>query len=142
MSIDINTLKTAVYSKLNDSNITDLVTGVYHLRAPQGTSFPYILYWIVTGSNMDTFTDFGDSVLVQIDVYCQNTDKNGNPVSGAQHCGVITKAVTQVMDEASLGAGAYFCQRLGPPRDLYEDDTDTFHQVLEYQIMISTAKII
>jgi len=140
MSIDINTLKTAIYSKLNDSSITDLVTGVFHIRAPQNQDFPFLLYWIVTGSNLDTFTDFGDSVLVQIDIYCQNTDKNGNPVSGAQHCGLITKAVTQVMDEAVLGEGIYFCQRLGPPRDLFEDDANVYHSVLEYRILISTPK--
>lgn len=140
MSIDINTLKTNIFLKLNVASIISLVNGIFHLKAPQGTSFPYLLYWIVTGSNIDTFTEFGDSVLVQIDVYCQDKDKNGNAVSGAQHCGVITKAVTSLMDEAVLGEGIYFCQRQGPPRDLFESDTGTYHSVLEYRIMMGSSK--
>jgi len=144
MSIDINALKIGIYDALNVPAITNLVTGIYHKKAPQDASYPYILYWIVTGSNKDTFTEWKDEVLIQIDVYCQNKDKNENDVSGGQHCGVILKAVTTAMDEAEITAEGYsvfFCQRQGPPRDLYEDDTDTYHNVLEYRIEMEKSKI-
>jgi len=143
--LDINALKVGIYNKLNTTDdepsaVANLVTGIFHKIAPQGTSFPYILYWIVTGSNKDTFTSWRDSVLAQIDIYCQNKDKSGVPVSGGHHCGVISEAVTSLMDEAVLGEGIYFCQRQGPPRDLYEEDTGTFHQVLEYRIELQKSK--
>ena len=142
--IDINALKKGIYDILDITAITDLVTGIYHQKAPQGTSYPYILYWIVTGSNKDTFDSWGDDLLVQIDVFCKDKDKAGNAVSGGTHCGVISEAVTEVMDEADISANGYsniFCQRQGPPRDLFEEDVEVFHHVLEYRVMLGKAKV-
>ena len=141
--IDINALKTGIYTKLNVTAITNLVTGIYHKIAPQGAVFPYILFWIVTGSNRDTFGDWGDDLLVQIDGYCKDKDKNGNEVSGSKYCGVISEAITTLMDEADLSVSGYsniFCQRQGPPRDLFEEDVKTYHYVLEYRIILGKAK--
>jgi len=141
--IDINALKLGIYNKLNISAITDLVIGIFHKRAPQGTAFPYILFWIVTGSNRNTFGTWGDSLILQIDVFCKDKNKAGTAVSGATHCGVISEAVTAAMDEADISANGYsniFCQRQGPPRDLFEEDVEVFHAVLEYRIIIGKSK--
>jgi len=143
MSIDINALKTGIHLKLNVAAITALVTGIFDKTAPQGTAFPYILFWIVTGSNKDTFGSWGDQLLLQIDVFCKDKDKAGNAVSGGEHCGVISEAVTTLMDEADIVANGYsniFCQREGPPRDLFEEDVGVYHHVLEYRIQLGKAK--
>lgn len=143
MSIDINALKEGIFLKLNVTAITNLVVGIYHKIAPQGTPFPYILFWIVTGSNRDTFASWGDDLLLQIDVFCQDKDKNGDEISGSKHVGVISEAVTTLMDEADLTVSGYaniFCQRQGPPRDLFEEDVKTYHHVLEYRIQLGKAK--
>ena len=142
--IDINALKKGIYDILNIGAITDLVTGIYHLKAPQGTPYPYINYWIVTGSNKDTFASWGDDLLVQVDVFCKDKNKAGDAVSGGKHCGVISEAVTTALDEADISANGYeniFCQRQGPPRDLFEEDVEVFHHVLEYRIMLGKAKV-
>lgn len=132
--IDINALNTGIYNALNVTDVTDLVTGVYHRKAPQGTAYPYVCYWVVTGSNEDTFTEWKDEVLCQIDIW---SDSNS-----AKECGDISKQITEEMDEASLevGASAYFCQRQGPPRLLYEDENNIFHMILEYRIKVETSK--
>jgi len=132
--LDINALNTGIYNALNVADVTDLVTGIYHRKAPQGTAYPYVCYWIVTGSNEDTFSEWRDETLCQIDIW---SDSNS-----AKECGDISKQITEEMDEAGLevGASAYFCQRQGPPRLLYEDENKRFHMILEYRIKVETSK--
>lgn len=134
MSLDINALNTGIYNALNVTDVTALVTGIYHRKAPQGTAHPFVCYWIVTGSNEDTFTEWKDEILCQIDIW---SDSNS-----AKECGDISKQITEEMDEADLevGASAYFCQRQGPPRLLYEDENNIFHMILEYRIKVETSK--
>jgi len=134
MSRDINSLNTGIYNKLNVADITDLVTGVYHYKAPQGTAYPYVCYWVVTGSNEDSFTEWRDETLCQIDIWSDS--------ASAKEVGDISKEITEEMDEAALevGASAYFCQRQGPPRLLYEDENNIFHMILEYRIKVETSK--
>ncbi|NVM21308.1 MAG: DUF3168 domain-containing protein [Desulfobacterales bacterium] len=142
MALDINTFNTGIYTKLNVAAITNLVTGIYHKKAPQGTAYPYVCYWIVTDISADTFKDWRDELLVQIDIFCQDKNKAGTPVSGSQHVGVIAQAVAGEMDEAILTVTPYtnvFCQR-GMTRLLYEDDNDVWHKVMEYRVIMDKAK--
>ena len=142
MALDINAFVTSVYNKLNVAAITDLVIGIYHLKALQGTAYPYINYWIITDTSADTFRDWRDELLLQIDIFCQEENKTGTPVSGSQHVGVIAKAVAGELDEATLTVSGYtnvFCQR-GMTRLLYEDDNNVWHKVMEYRLIMSKAK--
>jgi len=141
MSLDINSLNQGIYNALNVTDVTDLLgkdpdgnPALGHYKVPQGSTYPHVCYWVVTGSNEDTFSEWRDEALCQIDIW---SDSNS-----AKECGDISKQITEEMDEAALevGASAYFCQRQGPPRLLYEDENDIFHMILEYRIKVETSK--
>lgn len=133
--LDINALNMGIYNKLNVATITNLVTGVYHFKAPQGTAYPYVCHWVVTGSDEQSFTEWKDEILVQIDVF-----SNSNSLKEA---GDISKEICTIMDNAEItatGYSVYFCQRQGPPRTLYEDDNKVWHLVHEYRIKMEKSK--
>jgi len=134
--IDINSLRTGIYTKLNIASITDLLNGgINHFHAPQGTEYPFICYWIVTGSNEDSFTEWKDEVICQVDIFSDS--------SSALESGDIAEKVAEQMDNAEIvadGYSVYFCQRQGPPRPLYEPETKIFHSILEYRIKIEKSK--
>jgi len=134
MALDINAFKVGIYNKLNVSNITNLVTGVYNYKAPQGTAYPYICYWIVTDMRADTFRNWQDELLLQVDIF---SDSNS-----ASEVGTIAKAVAGELDEATITVVGYtnvFCQR-GMTRLLYEDETAIWHEILEYRLIMSKSK--
>lgn len=134
MALDLNALIAGIYTKLNISSITDLVTGVFHFKAPQGQLYPYITYFIVSDVSDDTFEMWRDDVLLQIDVW---SDSNS-----ASEAGNIAKAVAAQMDEASISAtgySVYFCQR-GATRLLYEIEPKIFHKLMEYRIIMEKSK--
>lgn len=140
--LDINALCVGIYTKLNVVAITDLLgtdsdgnPALGHFKVPQGSSFPHVCYWVVTGSDEQSFTEWKDEVLVQIDVF---SDSNS-----LKEAGDISKEICTVMDNASItaeGYSVYFCQRQGPPRTLYEDDTRVWHLVHEYRIKLEKSK--
>lgn len=142
MSFEINTLNTGIYNKLNVTAITDLLgkmpngnPALGHFKVPQHTKYPYVCYWIVTGSDEQSFTEWKDEVLAQIDVF---SDSNS-----LKEAGDISKEICTVMDNTEItatGYSVYFCQRQGPPRTLYEDDNKVWHLVHEYRIKMETSK--
>lgn len=132
--LDINAFKIGIYTKLSVSAITNLVTGVFDFKAPQGTAYPFVCYWIVTDSQADTFGDWRDELLLQIDIFSNK--------GSASEIGTIAKAVAGVMDEATLTVSGYtnvFCQR-GITRTLYEDDNNVWHKIIEYRVIMSASK--
>lgn len=133
--LDINALITGIYNELNVSSITDLVTGVFHFKAPQGQDYPFITYFIVSDISDDTFDMWRDDILLQIDIW---SDSNS-----ATEVGNIAEAIAARMDEASISAigySVYFCQR-GATRLLYEIEPKIFHKLLEYRILMEKSKI-
>lgn len=144
MSININSLKEGIVNQLNVPSITNLLQGgINNFHAPQGTKYPFICYWIVTGSNEDSFTEWKDELLVQIDIFSN--------LSSLLESGNIAEKVTDRMDNAEIISSldpitgkpiysVYFCQRQGPPRPLYEKDTKIWHSILEYRIKIERSK--
>jgi len=134
MALDINAFKLGIYTELNVSAITNLVTGIFDFKAPQGTAYPYVCYWIVTDTSADTFKNWMDELLVQIDIFSDS--------GSAAEVGTIVKAVAGLMDEATLIVTPYtnvFCQR-GMTRTLYEDDNNVWHKVMEYRVIMDRAK--
>lgn len=136
MSLDINALRKGIYDKLNVSSITSLLKGgINHYKAAQSSEYPFVCYWIVTGSNEDSFTEWKDEVIAQIDVYSDS--------SSALESGDIAEKVTDQMDNAEIAAdgySVYFCQRQGPPRVLYEEEIGVWHSILEYRIKMEKSK--
>jgi len=140
--LDVNALNIGIYAKLNVAAITDLLgetpsgdPALGHFKVPQDSAFPHVCYWVVTGSNEQSFTEWKDEVLVQIDIF---SDSNS-----LKEAGNISKEICTVMDNAEItatGYSVYFCQRQGPPRTLYEDDNKVWHLVLEYRIKLEKSK--
>ncbi len=134
MSLDIDALNLSIYTALNVASITGSVTGIYHFKAPQGTAYPYINYFAVIDVQSDTFTEWSNDTLIQIDVY---SDSNSAAESGA-----IVKLIAAQMDDKTLTISGYnnnaktIRQNL---RLLYEDEDNIFHQVMEYSVRWSKS---
>jgi len=128
MSLDIDALNLSFYTALNVASITGSVTGVYHVKAPQGTLYPFLTYFAVIDVQGDTFTEWGSDALLQVDVW---SDSNSAAESGA-----IVKLIATQMDDKVLSISGYnnaksIRQNL---RLLYEDEVNIFHYVLEYSV--------
>ena len=134
MSLDIDALNLAVYTALNVASITGSVTGIYHFKAPQNTAYPYINYFAVIDVQSDTFTEWSNDTLIQIDVY---SDSNSAAESGA-----IVKLIAAQMDDKTLTISGYNNNAKTirqNTRLLYEDEDNIFHQVLEYSVRWSKS---
>lgn len=142
MALDINELNEAIYDKLNVSAITSLLgtkpdsnPALGHYKVPQGSTYPQVCYWIPTGSNDDTFTEWRDEILLQIDIF--------SDAGWPKEAGDIAEKIADQMDEASLTMAnwsCFFCQRQGPPRLLYESETEIYHMVMEYRLKVEKSK--
>ena len=130
MSLDINALNTSIYTALNVSAITTLATGgVYHVKAPQGTAYPFVTYFAVINVQGDTFTEWGNDTLIQIDVW---SDSNS-----AAESGEIVEAIAAQMDDKVLTISGYDNNSKAirqNTRLLYEDEVNIFHYILEYTV--------
>ncbi len=129
MSLDINAFNTAIYTALNVASITGSVTGVYHVKTPQGTAYPYITYFAVINVQGDTFTEYDNDTLIQIDVW---SDSNSAAESGA-----IVKLIAAQMDDKVLTISGYDNNSKSirqNTRLLYEDLNYIFHQIMEYTV--------
>ena len=130
MSLDINVLNTSIYTALNVSAITTLATGgVYHVKAPQGTAYPFVTYFAVINVQGDTFTEYGNDTLIQIDVW---SDSNS-----AAESGEIVEDIAGVMDDKVLTISGYDNNSKAirqNTRLLFESETNIFHQIIEYSV--------
>ena len=63
-------LTTAIYSHAAGTAFSTSIGGrFYKARIPQGTAFPYALFFVVTDMPIDTFTDSIEEVTVQFSVF-------------------------------------------------------------------------
>jgi len=63
-------LTTAIYSHATGTAFSTSVGGrFYKARIPQGTAFPHALFFVVTDTPMDTFTDSIEDVTVQFSIF-------------------------------------------------------------------------
>ena len=134
MSLDIDALNLSFYTALNVASITNSVTGIYHVKAPQGTAYPFITYFAIIDVQGDTFTEWGDDTLMQIDVW---SDSNSAAESGA-----IVKLIAAQMDDKVLNILSGYNNALAirqNTRLLYEDENAIFHQIMEYSIRWSKS---
>lgn len=74
-------LITAIMTKVSGSALSTAVGGrVYFDEAPQGCAFPYVVFFIVSGSPDPTFTDGIDDILIQFSIF--STSKSITEISG------------------------------------------------------------
>jgi hypothetical protein len=72
---------TAIMTKIAGSALSSDVGGrVYLDEAPQEVEFPYIVFFIVTGSGDDNFTDNIDDLLIQFSLF--SASKGAAEISG------------------------------------------------------------
>jgi len=129
LSFDPNALNTAIYTALNVASITGSVTGIYHVKAPQGTAYPFVTYFAVINVQGDTFTEWANDTLIQIDVW---SDSNS-----AAESGEIVELIAAQMDDKVLTISGYDNNSKSirqNTRLLYEDEVNIFHYILEYNI--------
>ncbi len=136
MSLDINALNAAIFSALNVASITDSLgltpTGspaLGHVKVPQGSAYPTITYFAVINVQGDTFTEWANDTLMQVDVW---SDSNSAAESGA-----IVKLIAAQMDDKVLTISGYDNNSKSirqNTRLLYETENYIFHYILEYTV--------
>lgn len=63
-------LSTGIFSKISGSAFSTSIGGrLYKARAPQGATWPYVVYDLISDNPMDTFTDRLEDVLVQFTIF-------------------------------------------------------------------------
>lgn len=63
-----------IYTKFsNDAALSGAVTGMYLTEAPQGTVYPYIVYFEITNVPDWTFTEDMENFLIQFSIYDSNS---------------------------------------------------------------------
>ena len=63
-------LTTAIYGKLAGTTLDTTIGGrMFKGRAPEGTSYPYVVFFPVTDVQIDTFKDKLDEVLIQFSLF-------------------------------------------------------------------------
>lgn len=141
MSLDLNALNTSIFSALNVSAITSLLgvdldgnPALGHFKVPQGSTYPHVCYFAVINVQGDTFTEWGNDTLIQIDVW---SDSNS-----AAESGEIVEAIAAQMDDKALSISGYnnALAIRENTRLLYETETGRFHQVMEYSVRWSKSK--
>jgi len=70
-------LRNAIYAKLAGSTLDTLINGqLYHVKAPTGTRYPYVVFSRVVGSMEKTFTVDYDNPLIQFSVFSANSSSS------------------------------------------------------------------
>ena len=66
----MNNILAAIYSNMLETEVYDRVGGrIYLDQAPDGTEFPYIVYFIVTGNPDNTFSEKMESIILQFSIF-------------------------------------------------------------------------
>ena len=66
----MNNLLTAIYGKVSGSALANDVSGrVYLDQAPQGVEFPYVVFFIVSGTPDRTFTERYTDTTIQFSIF-------------------------------------------------------------------------
>lgn len=66
----MNNLLTAIYGKVSGSALANDVSGrVYLDQAPQGVEFPYVVFFIVSGTPDRTFTERYTDTVIQFSIF-------------------------------------------------------------------------
>ena len=88
-------LATALYAKIAGSAFSTSIGGrLYQARAPQGVTWPYAVYYLISDVPRDTFTDRLEEVIVQFSIFSQS--------SGSTEIEDIVTNLKSLFDNCSL----------------------------------------
>jgi hypothetical protein len=70
----VKELTTAIYGKLAGSVLDTAIGGrLFDTQAPEGAELPYVVYYLVTDTQADTFKDRLDDVLIQFSIFSEES---------------------------------------------------------------------
>jgi hypothetical protein len=132
-------LRQAIFTKLNVSSLTALLTtqygglpAVFHEKAPQADDsgsalyFPYVSFWQITDVGFNDKLTNGISALVQVDVWSR---------LDTTQCEAIAKAVYDLLHRQPLMLTGQFtteCESMDFQRD---PDGKTRHGILRFRVL-------
>ena len=91
---------TALRSKLTGSALASYVGNrIYFEEAPENPTYPYVVYFIVTSSPEDTFTEELDDIMAQFSLFSDS--------EGATQIATMYGHLTDLMDDAVLTVTGY-----------------------------------
>ena len=135
MSLKLDTVNGAIYTLLAaDSTLTTLGVSLYRNYAPEGATFPYIVWTEISITPDDTFTGRYWSMLIQFDCYAQKTTTQ----SAQSIASDMAEALCSAMDGASftLTGLSHICNRYEFQQSLYEDTIPAARVIVEYRIIV------
>lgn len=132
---------TALASILAASTLYNYVGGrVCFQKAPRGTVFPYVVYFLIGGNQRDTFKNKMDDMLLQVSLF--STSESVTEIA------TMYDYQKTALDDAKLsitGSTCVWCTRQGPPManidelDVTEDGAEWCrHWATNYSVMVET----
>jgi hypothetical protein len=86
----------AIYAKNSGSALDAIINGrFYYGKAPEGTRFPYVVFFRVAGHADWTFTEYHDNSLIQFSVFSAES-------GSASEVSIISEAVRTLFDKCKL----------------------------------------
>ena len=114
----------------------DLSGRMYHYKAPQGATFPYCVYFPVSGLDDIDFGEEREEILVQFNIYSQN--------NSALEAGSLLESLKTMFDDCSLTVTGWnhieFSRNLIYPNSDYDQVPPIHGYSVEYDVMIEKIK--
>jgi len=128
-------LTTAIYGKLSGSALAAHIgTRLYKGRAPEGASYPYIVFMVVSDAPDNTFTEYLEDVLIQFSCF--------SSTSGSTEAENIYTDLKTLYDDCAMtitGSTLLYMQRTNATL-MVEDHTtpggmiQVWHYAVDYSI--------
>lgn len=100
-------LSTGIFTKFTGSALSTALGGrMYKQRAPENTTYPYCVYYIIVSTPDNTFTENLEDVLVQFSLF--------SSASSSDEIGTLLDTLTALYDDCTLtitGATPVYMQR-------------------------------
>jgi hypothetical protein len=112
----------------------------YQLKAPQGSSVPYVTFGLLTESPIGTFADFEKIEDINFWVNCFWGKRAANTSASTADIANMVDDVTNALDDKTLTVTGYShmkCVRTFTGSVTWDADTDIFMQSLRYRIWLS-----
>jgi hypothetical protein len=131
------TAETFATSDTAESGFYNLMGGrLYHKKAPQGATFPYCVYFMVSGIADRSFGDMEEETLIQFNIFSEN--------NSATEAGNILAALFLRYDYCTLTVSGYnyiVMQRdFTVPNDDFSTDTPVHGYSVQYTTIIQKSR--
>ncbi len=135
MTLKLDSLDEAIYGDLStDTGLVDLGATVHRVFAPQGSSFPYVVWNEVAITPSNTFTGRYWEIVEQFDVYAQKTDTQAAKSVASD----VVNALCAAMDSADYTITGYqhICNRYEFSQPVWEEEIEAMRIIVQYRIII------